>query len=96
MGRQSGHDESPEVFDERDYRPGKPRKIKITKPNYADFRETRDGRQQLTCECGSQVWQLWDDQVAACGICGLPEPIIQFSIRDLEDAETFLDNVMNS
>lgn len=96
MARQFGPDESPEEFDPGDYRPRRARKIRINKPTYADFKETRDNKQQLTCECGSQVWQLWDDNVAACGICGLPEPIIQFSIRDAEEAEEFLENVMNS
>lgn len=98
MARRSGSEnaETEEEFDEREYRPSKPRKVKITKPTYADFKETRDGRQQLTCECGSQIWQLWDDQVAACGTCGLPEPIIQFSIRDAESADEFLDAVMSA
>jgi hypothetical protein len=94
MARQFGNDAA-EEFDERAYAPPKKRKVKITKPTYADFKETRDGKNQLTCECGSQVWQLWDDHVAACGICGLPEPIISFSLRGAEEAEEFLDNVMN-
>jgi len=93
MGKPFGS-EGAEEFDEGDYRAPRKRKIRYNKPTYADFKDTRDGKQQLTCECGSQVWQLWDDQVAACGTCGLPEPIIQFSIRDAEEAEKFLEIVM--
>jgi hypothetical protein len=95
MAKQFGPSESPEEFDEGDYRP-KRHKVKITKPSYADFKETRENRSQLTCECGSQHWHLWDDQVASCAICGLPEPIISFSIRDGESAEDFLDAVMSA
>ncbi len=91
MTRRYGEDQSPDEFDERPRR-----KVKITKPSYADFKEKRDGKQQLTCECGSQHWHLWDDQVASCAICGLPEPIIQFSIRDAESADEFLDDIMNA
>ena len=94
MDKLSGDVLAEEVFDEREYRAPRKRKIRYNKPTYADFKETRDGKSQLTCECGSQVWQLWDDQVAACGICGLPEPIIQFVIRDAEEAEKFLESVM--
>lgn len=93
MIRQYGEDRSPDD-DDGGYK--KPRKVKITKPSYADFKEKRDGKQQLTCECGSQHWHLWDDEVASCAICGLPEPIISFSLRSAEAAEEFLDDVMNA
>lgn len=92
MTRQYGESQEPEEFDERPAR----KKVKITKPAYADFKEKRDGKQQLTCECGSQHWHLWDDQVASCAICGLPEPIIRFSLRGAEEADEFLDMVMNA
>lgn len=93
MTRQYGEDRSPDD-DDGGYQ--KRRKVKITKPSYADFKETRENKSQLTCECGSQHWQLWDDHVVACAICGLPEPIISFSIRDAESADDFLDAVMNA
>lgn len=84
------------VDDEFDDRPRRRKKTKIEKPAYADFKETRQGRQQLQCECGCQAWHLWDDQVASCSNCGLPEPIIQFTIRDTEEAAEFLDTVMGN
>jgi ribosomal protein L37E len=82
------------VEDEFDDRPSRRKKTKITKPAYADFKETRQDKNQLTCECGSQSWHLWSDMVASCSTCGLPEPIIQFTIRDTESAAEFLEELM--
>lgn len=64
---------------------GKPVK-RLQKPNYPDFKETRDGRKKLQCECGSQNWQMWDDDVVSCAICGLPETMITFTLLGDEEA----------
>ncbi len=60
---------------------GKPVK-RMPKPNYPDFKATRENKRQLQCECGSQVWHLWDDHIASCGTCGLPETAVRFEMVD--------------
>lgn len=72
-----------------------PRKVKRSpKPSYPDFKETRDGRKQLQCECGSQSWHLWDDKIASCATCGLPETAVSFHLVDDEQAELLQEALM--
>lgn len=64
---------------------GKPVK-RAPKPTYPDFKETRENKRQLQCECGSQIWHLWEDDVTSCATCGLPETAITFDMLGDEQA----------
>lgn len=64
---------------------GKPVK-RLQKPNYPDFKETRDKKRQLQCDCGSQSWHLWDDHIISCATCGLPETSVKFELVSDEQA----------
>jgi hypothetical protein len=70
------------------------RKVRIDKPTYADFRETRKNIRQRECECGGQTWHLWEDGVVSCGTCGLPEPFVDFDLVSEEQAEERLERIM--
>jgi hypothetical protein len=83
--------EKPECGDEHYERP---KIVRIRKPIYRDFKETRDGIRQSTCECGAQAWQLWEDGVVSCNTCGLPEPTIGFHLIEPEEAEIRLEQMM--
>lgn len=87
------HGGAPVAEDEEFESSGKPEK-RLPKPNYPDFKVTREGERQLQCDCGSQSWHLWEDRIVSCATCGLPETSVKFDLLGNEEANFRQEQLM--